>query len=161
MNAYWTTYKDTDLREALRRKYANTPLLPSDFMSRMHQASRPKKNYLILRRWLYPISIAAVLVLAVLIWPKQQEGSATQEVVPEVAETESQPVPQPIVEEKKDEVLSEVQPAPQPVKQSPRLHKQSPLFLLGPLPSLRFTPSLTTKQESVAWKLGMKTLIQK
>lgn len=83
----------------------------------MHQTSRPKKNYLILRRWLYPISIAAVLVLAVLIWPKQQEGSATQEVVPAVAETESQPVPQPIVEEKKDEVLAEVQPAPQPVKQ--------------------------------------------
>ena len=25
------TIKDTDLREALRRKYANTPTLPADF----------------------------------------------------------------------------------------------------------------------------------
>ena len=25
-------YKDTDLREALRRKYADTPKLPADFM---------------------------------------------------------------------------------------------------------------------------------
>ena len=25
-------YKDTDLREALRRKYAETPKLPADFM---------------------------------------------------------------------------------------------------------------------------------
>ena len=29
-----TTYKDTDLREALRRKYADTPQLPADFMQR-------------------------------------------------------------------------------------------------------------------------------
>ena len=30
-----TTFKDTDLREALRRKYANTPTLPADFMEKM------------------------------------------------------------------------------------------------------------------------------
>ena len=29
------TFKDTDLREALRRKYANTPTLPADFMEKM------------------------------------------------------------------------------------------------------------------------------
>ena len=28
------TFKDTDLREALRRKYANTPTLPADFMEK-------------------------------------------------------------------------------------------------------------------------------
>ena len=29
------TFKDTDLREALRRKYANTPTLPADFKERI------------------------------------------------------------------------------------------------------------------------------
>ena len=29
------TYKDTDLREALRRKYSDTPQLPADFMAKM------------------------------------------------------------------------------------------------------------------------------
>ena len=29
------TYKDTDLREALRRKYSDTPQLPADFMANM------------------------------------------------------------------------------------------------------------------------------
>ena len=28
------TFKDTDIREALRRKYANTPTLPADFMEK-------------------------------------------------------------------------------------------------------------------------------
>ena len=39
-----TTYKDTDLREALRRKYADTPQLPSDFMNRMQQASQKNRQ---------------------------------------------------------------------------------------------------------------------
>ena len=38
-----TTYKDTDLREALRRKYADTPQLSSDFMNRMHQVAQSKQ----------------------------------------------------------------------------------------------------------------------
>ena len=29
------TFKDTDIREALRRKYANTQTLPADFMERI------------------------------------------------------------------------------------------------------------------------------
>ena len=29
------TFKDTDLREALRRIYANTPTLPADLMERI------------------------------------------------------------------------------------------------------------------------------
>jgi len=58
-----TTNKDTDLREALRRKYADTPQLPADFLQRMHQATEKETKSLI-RRWLYPISaIAASLVL--------------------------------------------------------------------------------------------------
>lgn len=58
-----TTNKDTDLREALRRKYADTPQLPTDFLQRMHQATE-KETKRPIRRWLYPISaIAASLLL--------------------------------------------------------------------------------------------------
>ena len=58
-----TTNKDTDLREALRRKYSDTPQLPADFMQRMHQATEKEAKSPI-RRWLYPISaIAASLLL--------------------------------------------------------------------------------------------------
>ena len=42
------TYKDTDLREALRRKYANTPKIPADFserlMKRMEDSVSAKKS---------------------------------------------------------------------------------------------------------------------
>lgn len=42
------TYKDTDLREALRRKYANTPQIPADFserlMKRMEDSVSTKKS---------------------------------------------------------------------------------------------------------------------
>lgn len=58
-----TTNKDTDLREALRRKYTDTPQLPTDFLQRMHQATE-KETKRPIRRWLYPISaIAASLLL--------------------------------------------------------------------------------------------------
>ena len=58
-----TTNKDTDLREALRRKYADTPQLPADFLQRMRQATE-KDTKSPIHRWLYPISaIAASLVL--------------------------------------------------------------------------------------------------
>ena len=34
------THKDTDLREALRRKYADTPQMPADFSERLMQRMR-------------------------------------------------------------------------------------------------------------------------
>ena len=116
-----TTYKDTDLREALRRKYADTPQLPSDFMNRMQQAPRPKKQRASTplhygRGWGW-VCIAAALLIAFLIWPESHKDTTTQqEVKPVVAEAEPQPVPQPIVEEKKEETLAEVQPMPKTVK---------------------------------------------
>ena len=143
-----TTYKDTDLREALRRKYADTPQLPSDFMNRMQQAPRPKKqrastplhygrlgslelppnvaaapqrgaNPHSRRRagWGWVFSIAAALLIAFLLWPESHEETTTRpEVKPVVAKAGPQSVPQPIVKEKKEEVLAEVQPTPQPVR---------------------------------------------
>lgn len=59
-----TTTKDTDIREALRRKYAETPQLPADFMQRMQQATEKKKERRTLYRWIYPaLAIAASVVL--------------------------------------------------------------------------------------------------
>ena len=59
--------KDTDLREAMRRMYADTPQLPSDFMERMHQAQEKENKRRTLRRWLYPISIGAVAASLLLL----------------------------------------------------------------------------------------------
>lgn len=62
-------------------------------------------------------SIAAVLLIAFLLWPENHEETTTQQVVkPVVAEANPQPVPQPIIEEKPEELLAEVQPTKPPVK---------------------------------------------
>lgn len=66
------THKDTDLREALRRKYANTPQIPADFserlMKRMEEsvpAKKPKHRHV----WLYATigTIAASFLLLLTI----------------------------------------------------------------------------------------------
>ena len=57
------TYKDTDLREALRRKYAETPKLPADFIKKMQQQTEPEPARKILRwRW---IAAAACLIMII------------------------------------------------------------------------------------------------
>ena len=70
-----TTYKDTDLREALRRMYADTPPMPEGLNERLMQrmASQEKdhqvrqlKSKTARRRWLYPI-IAAVAASMLLL----------------------------------------------------------------------------------------------
>lgn len=59
-----TTMKDTDIREALRRKYAETPQLPADFTLRMHKATGKKEGKRAHFLWLYPaLAVAASVVL--------------------------------------------------------------------------------------------------
>ena len=62
------THKDTDLREALRHKYANTPQLPADFSERLMQRmensmsdNKPRRRHV----WLYATicTIAASILL--------------------------------------------------------------------------------------------------
>ena len=56
-------YKDTDLREALRRKYADTPKLPADFMTKMRQQTEPEPaRRVILWRW---VAAAACLIIII------------------------------------------------------------------------------------------------
>lgn len=69
-----TTFKDTDLREALRRKYADTPPIPADLSERLmklgdcnsHQATeRPRHRY-----WPYitaAIAVAASILLLIVL----------------------------------------------------------------------------------------------
>ncbi|MBQ5578247.1 MAG: hypothetical protein IIT40_05305 [Prevotella sp.] len=67
------THKDTDLREALRRKYANTPQIPADFserlMKRMEESTstkKPRHRHV----WLYAtIGTIAASILLLLTLP--------------------------------------------------------------------------------------------
>lgn len=93
--------KDTDLREALRRNYAETPQLPEGFMERMHEAveqeeSQPRRtrSYRLVAAI---TSIAAAVILTFLLWPEgntplptssQGEKSGHQQ---ERAEAKTQP----------------------------------------------------------------------
>ena len=63
-----TTFKDTDLREALRRKYADTPPLPADFMTSMEQRTGPKPRTGRIRvAAIAAVAIAACIALFVLL----------------------------------------------------------------------------------------------
>ena len=56
-------YKDTDLREALRRKYVDTPKLPADFMTKMRQQTEPEPaRKVTLWRW---VAAAACLIIII------------------------------------------------------------------------------------------------
>lgn len=58
-----TTYKDTDLREALRRKYADTPQLPADFMAKMQEKIQPRPVAKTRRLWTWIAAVACILLL--------------------------------------------------------------------------------------------------
>ena len=67
-----TNYKDTDLREALRRKYSDTPQLSADFSDRLRQRieePRPRKEGRIksLPFWGRLVGAAAAASVALLI----------------------------------------------------------------------------------------------
>lgn len=74
-----TTNKDTDLREALRRKYADTPQMPADMSERLMKRlettrEAPKRRY-----WPYitaAMAIAASILLLIVLHPGQ--GSTEQ-----------------------------------------------------------------------------------
>ena len=70
-------FKDTDLREALRRKYANTPQLPADFMASMEKRLQPQPMAKTRRLWRW-ISAAACLIfligVGITIMPTDQQA---------------------------------------------------------------------------------------
>jgi hypothetical protein len=117
-------FKDTDLREALRRKYSDTPQLSADFMASMkqrmeadvHEDQKPAPT---IRRWRWMAAAACLLLIigiGITLWQKQ-EAQTTQ---PQVAQKIEQP--KAIVEPKAVEpetVESETVQEPQ-VDQAPK-----------------------------------------
>lgn len=84
-------YRDTDLREALRRRYANTPQMPTDFTERMMERMERKPNHQ--WHWWYWMPVAACLLITVGI------GVVTEKDEPMLHETmianvESVPAPE-------------------------------------------------------------------
>ena len=60
------TYKDTDLREALRRKYSDMPKLPADFIMNTIRQAKPKASFTpasVIRRWRWIAAAACILVV--------------------------------------------------------------------------------------------------
>ena len=109
--------KDTDLREAMRRMYADTPQLPSDFMERMHQAQEKENKRRILRRWLYPISIGAVAASLLLLLLFNHVGDQPKEQ-PLVAKQKTEAT-QPInVKEEPQQAVEDTQTATEVVRQN-------------------------------------------
>ena len=110
---------DKDLfRQALQRQNerAARMKMPDDMEQRVMERIRPKKA---MHRWLYPaIATVAASILLLLVIHFSQAPVKEQSVVTEAMEQEAiiQTVPQPIVEEKKDEVLAEARTIPQPVR---------------------------------------------
>ena len=129
---------DTALRSVMERRAERIPALSDDFaqqvMSKMNarkESAKPKRLHssFIIRHSSFPywVGIAAALLIAFILWSESHKEATTQpEVKPIVAKAGPQSVPQPIVKEKKEEVLAEVQPTPQPVrKQRKAVKKQS------------------------------------
>ena len=56
-------YNDTDLREALHRKYADTPQLPADFMAKMEQRMDAKPVAKTRRLWPWVAAAASILLI--------------------------------------------------------------------------------------------------
>ena len=68
------TYKDTDLREALRRKYSDTPQLPADFMAKMEERLDAKPVAKTRRLWT-GVAAAACFLLIIGIGVMMKDGT--------------------------------------------------------------------------------------
>ena len=132
-------YNDTDLREALRRKYSDTPQLPSDFMASMkqrmeadvHEDQKPAPT---IRRWRWMAAAACLLFIIGIgftLWPKHE----AQTIQPQVAQKIEQPQteqpkaiePQTVEPETiEPETVQEPQAEPAKVRTQPLVTKAEP-----------------------------------
>ena len=81
-------YKDTDLREALRRKYADTPKLPADFMKDTLPRREGRTRIL---RWMAAAACLLIIVgVGLTLMPKDEPAETAQMIVKQTTPT---PVP--------------------------------------------------------------------
>ena len=120
------TPKDTDLREALRRKYAHEPQLPADFISRMNSQQK--------RRWLLPASAiavaASVLLLIMLNIGKQkpeQQPPVIAEIVtePQDSTEETHATAPTVVTEQKQPAMAQAEKPKLTRRQKPTVRKET------------------------------------
>ena len=105
---------DKALREVMERRAERIPALSDDFADQVMAKMNGRKEK---PRLLWVSSVAAVLVLAFLLWPKGHETSLTPtSVQPAIVEAHTQPESSPVVEIKKEEALAQVQPIAQTAK---------------------------------------------
>ncbi len=99
------TYKDTDLREALRRKYAETPGLPADFMTKMRQQTETEPaRKVMLWRW---VAAAACLIIIIGIGLTMAPfGSQTKDESLMAKQAETEPAGSPTTVQTKETVSS-------------------------------------------------------
>lgn len=91
-----TNYKDTDLREALRRRYSDTPQLSADFADRLMQRieePRPRKKGRIksLPYWGRLVGAAAAASILLLLTLHYNNGVKPEEKTVIAKQTEQQP----------------------------------------------------------------------
>ncbi|MBR1526444.1 MAG: hypothetical protein IJ640_07275 [Prevotella sp.] len=113
------TPKDTDLREALRRKYAREPQLPADFISRMNSQQK--------RRWLLTASAIAVAASVLLLIMLNTEKQQTEQQMPSIAEVMTEPqatAPTEVTEQKQPAMAHAEKPKPRR-RQKPAVQKET------------------------------------
>ena len=147
-------FKDTDLREALRRKYSDTPQLPSDFMASMKQRMeepKPAPKPSVLWRWM---AAAACLLLIIgigfTLWQKQE----AQTVQPQVAQKTEQPQteqPETITEPKaiEPETVQEPQVDQEPKAEPIRVRMQPSVAKAEPKTELAKAEAATEPTEEI------------
>ena len=86
-----TTYKDTDLREALRRKYADTPQMPADLSERLMKRMETTREMPKRRHWPY-ITAAIAAAASILLLIVLNFGQGQTEQKPVMAEKPTAPV---------------------------------------------------------------------
>ena len=120
-------YNDTDLREALRRKYSDTPQLPSDFMASMRQRMeepKPASKPTMLWRWMAAAACLLFIIgIGITLWPKHE----AQTVQPQVAQKKDQPQteqPRPIESQAVEPQTAEPEAVPVPQAEPAKVRMQ-------------------------------------
>jgi len=84
-------YKDTDLREALRRKYADTPKLPADFMKELTPNPSPRVGRTRVLQWMAAAACLLVIVGVGLTMLHKEKPAKPEQIIAQ--QTKPRPVP--------------------------------------------------------------------